>query len=173
MSAPRRWALAILRVVLWHAPEASREWAAAMLRELDYIESDWAALWWALGSVAAICRHAGREWRRNFGRKMTNREGTTVDNFGKKTGWLFAGMGAALALGLAAAVAFHLTIDIFPSLRPNGPPWLPWVVLIAIPQILFIVGLWRKRRPMAIGVLVMAVAMTTHFAIHFARHWNH
>lgn len=168
MSAPRRWALVTLRVVLWHAPEGSREWAAAMLRELDYIESDWAALWWALGSVAAIYRHACRNWRTHFGRQEC-----TMNQFGKKAGWLFAGIGAALALGLAAAIAFHLTIDIFPSLRPQGPPWLPWVVLISIPQILFIVGLWRKRRPMAMGVLVMAVAMTTHFAIYFARHWNH
>ncbi|MGC2211982.1 MAG: hypothetical protein WA400_01540 [Silvibacterium sp.] len=169
MTARRRWAVAMLRAVIRHAPEASREWASAMLRELDYIESDWAALWWALGSVAAICRHAGGNWRKHLGR----REERTMNEFGKKTGWLFAGMGAALALGLAAAFAFHLTIDIFPSLRPQGPPWLPWVALIAIPQILFIVGLWRKRRPMAVGVLVMAVAMTTHFAIHFARHWNH
>jgi hypothetical protein len=169
MSAPRRLAIAILRAALWHAPETSRDWAAAMLRELDYIESDWAALWWALGSAAAICRHAGRDWRKHFG----GREERTMNQFGKKTGWLLAGMGAALALGVAAALAFHLTIDIFPSLRPQGPPWLPWVVLISIPQILFIVGLWRKRRPMAMGVLVMAVAMTTHFAIHFARHWNH
>ena len=44
MTARRRWAVAMLRAVIRHAPEASREWASAMLRELDYIESDWAAL---------------------------------------------------------------------------------------------------------------------------------
>ena len=173
MTARHRWAIAMLHAVIRHAPEASREWASAMLRELDYIESDWAALWWALGSVAAICRHAGREWRKYFGRREERTMNEFGNEFGKKTGWLFAGMGAALALGLAAAFAFHLTINVFPSLRPQGPPWLPWVALISIPQILFIVGLWRKRRPMAVGILVMAVAMTTHFAIYFARHWNH
>jgi hypothetical protein len=173
MTAPRRWAVAILRTVIAHAPDACREWAAAMLHELDYIESDWAALWWALGSVAAISRHAVRECWKQFARNMTHPEGRAMDNLGKKTGWLFAGMGAALVLGILAAVGFHLTIDIFPSLRPSGEPWLPSLILIVIPEIIFIAALWRKRRPMAVGVLVMAVAITTHLAIHFITHWNH
>jgi len=96
-----------------------------------------------------------------------------MDNFGKKTGWLFAGMGAALAAGIVAALAFHLTIDIFPSLRPSGPPWLPWLVLISIPQIIFIFKFWRNRRPVAVGILLMALAMSTHFAMYAVRHWSH
>lgn len=172
MPAPRRWAVAILRIVIAHAPDACREWAAAMLHELHYIESNWTALWWALGSVAAICRHAGREWKKYLVIKIKNPEAQAMDNLGKKTGWLFAGMGAALVLGLLAAIGFHLTIDIFPSLRPSGSPWLPSIILIVIPQIVFIAALWRKRRPMAVGFLVMALGITTHLAVYFVRHWN-
>jgi MYXO-CTERM domain-containing protein len=32
-----------------------------MLRELDYVDSDWSALWWALGGAAALWRR-----RRSF-----------------------------------------------------------------------------------------------------------
>jgi hypothetical protein len=34
-----------------------------MLRELDFIEGDWSALFWALGSAAAVVRHAASNWR--------------------------------------------------------------------------------------------------------------
>lgn len=172
MAALRRWAVGILSALARHAPESSREWAVAMLRELDSIEGDWAAFWWAFGSIVAICRHAGREWGRNLARKLTNQEERTMDNFGKKTGWLFAGMGAALVAGIAAALAFHLAMYFYPPLRPSGPPWLPWLVLISIPQVFFIVKFWRKRRPVALGILFMALAMSSHFAMYAIRHWN-
>ena len=32
--------------------DESREWASAMLRELDFVDSDWEALLWALGSTS-------------------------------------------------------------------------------------------------------------------------
>jgi hypothetical protein len=57
MSTVRRFASKVLRVVIRHASDESRDWANAMLRELDFIESDWAALLWALGSTTAISRH--------------------------------------------------------------------------------------------------------------------
>ena len=57
MSTVRRFAAKLLRPVICHAPDESQDWANAMLRELDFIESDWAALLWALGSTTAIFRH--------------------------------------------------------------------------------------------------------------------
>jgi len=61
-GAPRRLASWWLGVVAKHTPDESRRWAEAMLRELDFIESDWAALWWATGSTGAIVRGCGREF---------------------------------------------------------------------------------------------------------------
>lgn len=173
MTAPRRWAGAILRAVIAHTPDACREWATAMLHELDYIDGDWTALWWALGSVAAVSRHAVRELGRQSARYLTHPEERTMDNLGKKTGWLFAGMGVALVLGIVAALGFHLMIDRFPSLRPAGLPWLQSLILVVMPEIIFIAALWRKRRLMAVGVLVMSVAITAHLAVYFISHWNH
>ena len=58
MGVPRKLAGALLSGVLRLAPEESRDWASAMLRELDFVDGDWAALLWALGSTTAILRHA-------------------------------------------------------------------------------------------------------------------
>jgi hypothetical protein len=55
-----------------HRPTA-QDWANAMLRELDFIESGWAALFWALGSTTAIYRYSSRGLRAWF-RKYSGHE---------------------------------------------------------------------------------------------------
>ena len=50
----RGLASAIIATVIRRASPAAREWGAAMLREMDFIESDWSALLWALGSVTVL-----------------------------------------------------------------------------------------------------------------------
>ena len=64
---------------------------------------------------------------------------------------------------------FHL----FPKWDLGPMPW--WVAVIVIPEITFvvaIVALWRKRRPMALGILLTAVILATHFAVHIANHFH-
>ncbi len=39
------------------APPGAGEWSEAMLREIDFIESDWAALSWALGGTRILFTH--------------------------------------------------------------------------------------------------------------------
>lgn len=50
MTQLRRWAKNISCVVVRLAPSEAKEWAQATAREMEFIESDWAALRWALGS---------------------------------------------------------------------------------------------------------------------------
>jgi hypothetical protein len=52
----RRLASAILAAAVRWASPAVREWGNAMLREMDLVEGDWAALFWALGSATALFR---------------------------------------------------------------------------------------------------------------------
>jgi hypothetical protein len=52
----RKLAAAILAAAIRRAPPEPRQWGDAMLRELDFVEGDWAALSWSLGSAAAIFR---------------------------------------------------------------------------------------------------------------------
>ena len=58
MSAIRRVSSRILLFVVRQSAAENRSWGNAMLRELDFVDNDWAALLWALGSTTAICRHS-------------------------------------------------------------------------------------------------------------------
>jgi hypothetical protein len=51
MTMIRRLALKVLNTAARHAAPGTRDWVIAMSREMDFIENDWAALWWALGST--------------------------------------------------------------------------------------------------------------------------
>jgi hypothetical protein len=54
----RRLASAVLTAAVRHASPGVREWGTAMLREMDFVESDWAALLWAIGSVPVLFKHS-------------------------------------------------------------------------------------------------------------------
>lgn len=50
----RNLALRILNAVARRTRPDLRDWGLAMSREIDFIENDWAALFWAIGSVKAL-----------------------------------------------------------------------------------------------------------------------
>ena len=50
----RRFALKVLNFAARYAAPGTREWVAAMSREMDFIENDWAALCWALGGTRIL-----------------------------------------------------------------------------------------------------------------------
>jgi len=56
MATSRRLALKLLNAVVRLASPAAQDWAKAMLRELDFIENDWTALLWALGSTRILLK---------------------------------------------------------------------------------------------------------------------
>jgi hypothetical protein len=60
MTRLRKLAIKISDTVIRRCPPAFKDWARATSRELEFIESDWAALRWALGSwrMAASCWNA-------------------------------------------------------------------------------------------------------------------
>lgn len=172
MGAQRRLAAWLLRAVLRLAPPASREWASAMLRELDFIPGEWAALFWALGSAAAIIRHAGRGWRQWFTQLKSNRE-ERMNSTGKKTIGVISGAVSAIMLVACAFGLLRLTSILFPRLGIVNAGWTHMLTMIVIPEAVFIaaaVALWRKRRPIAAGILLNAVAIGLHVAIWAAIH---
>jgi hypothetical protein len=170
MGAPRNLAAWLLRAVLHLAPEESRAWALAMLRELDFIEGDWAALFWALGSAAVIVRHVVSGWRGWFRRK-SNKE-AYMNSTGKKALGVGLGMLSALALVGCALAALRIAGILFPGLEHS--PWAYWLAVMAIPEAIFVaatVMLWRKRGPVAAGILAMALVVAMHVAVHLTLHW--
>jgi hypothetical protein len=169
MGAPRKLAAALLRAVLRLAPVESREWATAMLHELDFIKGEWAALFWALGSTMAILRHAasvGWAWL-----KGNAKEGR-MSNTGKKALGVGLGMLSALALVGCAFAVLRIVGTLFPGLEHS--PWAYWLAVLAVPEAIFVVAtviLWRKRGPIAAGILATGLVMALHVAVHFTLHW--
>src|SRR5580704_17581204 len=60
MTRLHKLAVKISDTVVCRSRPAYKDWARATARELEFIESDWAALRWALGSwkMAASCQNA-------------------------------------------------------------------------------------------------------------------
>jgi hypothetical protein len=57
MTYLRGLALKISNTVVDYASPGSKEWAEALAREVAFVEGDWAALGWALGSVRILFRY--------------------------------------------------------------------------------------------------------------------
>lgn len=169
MGRPRRLAVRLLSAVVRHAPDDSRDWASAMLRELDFIEGDWAALWWALGSTTVILRRAASVWRLRF--KNKTMEGR-MNNKGKKALAVGLGVLSALALIGSGLATLRLVGVVFPGL--DHSPWAYWLAVMAIPEAIFVTAtvlLWRKKGPVAAGILAMVLVVALHVAVHLTLHW--
>ncbi len=162
----------LLRAALRMAGSESQPWASGMLRELDFIESDWAALRWALGGTVAVIRHSSRGW---VWRRLGIEEGWSMKDFLKNAAGMMAGVATAVALAFCAYGVLLLLLHYFPVFNHSGVPWPAWLIVFAIPETLFVVAtvkLWRKWKSVAVGILVAAVIFVTHFAMHFVSHWN-
>jgi hypothetical protein len=179
ISMARRLAAKLLQALLRHAPEHRRAWLEAMLHELDWVEGDLAAFFWALGCTGVVfreCLRAGASW---LGRQcanllgfQTDKEGKKMNATGKKTLGVLAGIGLALVLGISV---FFLAPSIGLALESIGIHRNMWthVLTVILPTELIAVAiavfLWRKRQaPVAIGILATALLMAGHVVVTLA-----
>ena len=165
MGPTRKFASALLKTALRHSCAESRCWGEAMLRELDFVESDWAALRWALGGSTALLRHSASRQGSSWLARILGPEGEPASARKKA-------LGAVLGVGLAGAILAvgvcglwrHLLV-----LLPR-PEWeRATIAVIAALEVAYLRGaiaLWRHRRPVALGILLAAVALTVHVAVH-------
>jgi hypothetical protein len=169
MGAPRKLAAGLLRAVLRLAPSESSGWAYAMLRELDFIESDWAALFWALGSTAALLRHAANGWGARLRSKLQKE--ADMNSTGKKAMGVGLGAFSALMLAGCAFAILRIAAILFPGLHLEHSDWAFWLVVIIVPEAIFVaaaVMLWRKRGPVAAGILTLGLVLALHLGVHLA-----
>lgn len=169
MAAPRKIAIKLLSAVVRHSLEESREWASAMLEELQFIEGDWEALFWALGCTTAIFRHSSRSFWAWFARQFGFKE-DGMNNFQKRTAGALAGVGLTIAATILLMIIVHLSDYFF-----DFAGWLPKIIITmsALAEVLFVgavIALWRKKRPMAVGILFTAILLGTHFAVYISNH---
>jgi len=59
MSAIRGLAVRISTLVVRCVSPGSKEWAEALAAEMEFIENDWSALAWSLGSLRVLLHHRG------------------------------------------------------------------------------------------------------------------
>jgi hypothetical protein len=171
MSAPRRIATGLMRALVQYSSAESREWASAMLQEIDFIESDWEALLWALGCTTAIFRHSSGRISVWVGKQFGFEEGT-MNDFQTRAIGVISGVGIAAAVTICFMVLTHLSGHIFGF---SGSPWMLRLAMMmaVVLEVLFavsVVALWRKRRPMAVGILLSAILVGTHVAMYMSTH---
>lgn len=83
------------------------------------------------------------------------------------------GMGALSALMLVGCAFAILRIAdlLFPHLRIAHLEWPHWLAVLIVPEAVFIVAaiaLWKKKGPIAAGILTIGLMMGLHVAVHLA-----
>jgi hypothetical protein len=180
MGLGRNLAAQLLRALLRYAPEERRAWVEAMLRELDFIEGEWPALFWALGCTTAIFRECLRGWgmwiRKQFAELFeiqSNQEDNKMNSTGKKTLGGLLGAGLALALGVGAYLLRFAIANMLQAVGIAPSMWSHIFSVIVPTELIVIVAailLWRRKRTaVAVGLLVPAVLMGAHVVISLVR----
>jgi hypothetical protein len=174
MFAMRRLASRLLGAAVRHSSSESQEWARAMLSELDFIESDWAALFWALGSARAIFKYSiPRQLHAWLGKRWSQQEGPMLKHIRRNAAGTLSGIGIAVGVLVAAFGLVRLLLVIFPGSTLRGVESAEMLAVIVVPETIFVVAavaLWRKRRPMAVGLVLSAVILVAHVVVHVTTH---
>jgi hypothetical protein len=175
MSVARRLAYRLLNSVVRHASPDSQDWASAMLRELDFVESDWGALLWALGSATALFRHSvPRQLRAWLEKHFGTAQGEMLKNIRKMTAEMLWGVViASVVLTLSLIGVLRAAPVLFPEWHVGHARHVEWLAIVGIPEAVFMtttVVLWRKKRSMAAGILLAAMMLMTHAIIHGLTH---
>lgn len=92
-----------------------------------------------------------------------------------EAGWLMLGVVGTIALSLIAFGLLFAVAVAFPQLGLDHAEWTHVLFIIVLPLAICLsmaVWLWRRRRPAAIGILLSAVALSTHVVLHFAHHFS-
>jgi hypothetical protein len=172
MTLPiRRLAIATLNTVVQHSSADSRSWGLAMLRELELVEDDWAALSWALGSSMALCRHSVPLQLKTCFRRLFGKE-SSLKRIARSTPAMLSGVTVAVGVLAVCVVALlsMMNASWFPATQERLADRL---LVVVLPEIVYISSaaiLWRRRKSVATGILLTGVALISHAIVHFATH---
>jgi hypothetical protein len=145
-----------------------------MLSELDFIENDWAALFWALGSARAIFKYSvPRQLRAWLGKRSSPEERPILKHIRRNAAGMLSGIGIAVGVLIAAFSLVRLLLVIFPASTLKGGESAELLAVIVVPETIFVVAavaLWRKKKPMAVGLVLSAVILVGHVVVHLTTH---
>jgi hypothetical protein len=170
IAAIRKLALRFLLAVIAHSSAERKAWGKAMLRELDFVESEWQGLVWALGSAGVLLRYAFPD-----GVRALLAKGAGLWQQPSLRGIL--GKAAELAIGIAVSAgvsgASVYGLRLFPGWHAQEKAWAQCLAVLFIPETIFVCGvvlLWWRRRVVAKGILVGALTLLTHFVMYMTTH---
>lgn len=169
MLAVRRLAVRLLNGIVLRLPEEGRDWGNAMLREVDFVGSDWSALLWALGSTTALCRHSISQ---QLGKYLRNREARSLKGAAKQMPAVTLGIAAAGAL-LAVCILALSSLMRASWFDPGLGRLADRLLVVVVPEAMYVAGaasLWRKRKSVALGILAAGTILIAHAIVHFATH---
>jgi hypothetical protein len=90
----------------------------------------------------------------------------------KKTSGIVSGVFVAGTV-LALCVGILIGLIRFASWQQANGRLADRLLIVVIPETLYVVGiitLWRRRKSVALGILLAGVILVTHAIIHFANH---
>jgi hypothetical protein len=168
MSPIRGVAGCVLRFVVRLAPPRTRSWGDAMIGEMDHIDDDWAALFWALGGTLALCRCSLVEHLRNLrnllaGEVLAQREGAHLVKS------ILSGVGVAGVVLIISMVTLT-TLQRAYWVEPSQARFARLLFAVVVPDglcLLAALALWRRQSRVTSGILAAGAALGAHSIIFF------
>jgi len=149
----------------------SRTWGDAMLREMDFVGSDWSALRWALGSASALCRYSISQQLRAW-LDRSRAEPLSLKGAARKAPAVLLGIVVAGSV-LAMCVMGLLGLLDVARLDDTHQKLADRMLVVVIPETVYalsVAALWRQKKSVALGLLTSGVILMTHAVVHFMAH---
>jgi hypothetical protein len=171
MPALRRIAVRVLTAMVRRSSSEGRAWAEAMLRELDFVQSDWSALRWAVGGATVLCKHTVSQ-RMNASFRRVFNDARSLKGIAKATPAVLAGVAVA-GVVLSMCVLLLSSLTHAPWFQPTMGKLADRTLFVVVPEAVYVTSaaaLWQRRRPVAAGILAAGAILMTHAIVHFATH---
>jgi hypothetical protein len=142
----RRITSRLLSLAAACAPAKFAEWARAMLGELDYVEDDWSAFFWALGSIAVLLRFSTIQlllipkWR---DKSMIRHTGQVL--LGAVVAGIVCMAGSLVCIASLKVAGLQLS-DVRMSQR------LMFIFLLEVTYVVIATAQWHRRKIVSVGV---------------------
>lgn len=141
------------------------------MREVDFVESDWSALSWALGCTSALCRHSISQQLGKYLRK-SSREAQSLKRAAERVPAVILGIAAAGAV-LAVCILALSTLMHASWFDPGLARLADRLLFVVLPEAMYVAGavlLWRRRKSVALGILAAGAILMAHAVVHLATH---
>ncbi|HSW14628.1 MAG TPA: DUF2339 domain-containing protein [Solimonas sp.] len=98
-------------------------------KELPLLAAIWGCIWWFLGGLAELDRHAPQDYAIGYGLGFLALSLLVLHGIGRRSGWLLLRRIALLLLPLAFLVGLSMTAQLHPLAQAGGLGWPPLLLI--------------------------------------------